>query len=333
MRNKFNHIAVLLILIIVSCNTIDTGLIYEQNEKVVDDFISTIPDLIEEPPLLNPHYLEADDQIIKNIINKLPYIQPTYNNYKKYCSGFSGDEVLPSKMQGQIELGFGLKKSSDVFYGGYGSYYIDILHDETDVLFLDILLSYSQQDQLFIKTYVLDKLNFKISVPDETSLRYQKKYSENIKNFQRQSPLRIDFDSISFVQYSTNEQEMYKLLSNPLSLFSYDCRNLWCGEYMAKPFESSGRVASDSLAQMKSYELLEKSLFSSNPVGRIYALEKLQNLIEADIVEVADSIATFMDTISNLNLTIGLCEWCPIKRGSGPLTYKELISRLDEHSN
>ena len=307
----------------MSCDNIDKKSIHDENLKVINKFIANNPEIIDSKEPLNHEYLDTDIEIIEKIINKIPYLKPTISEFEKYCPGFEGWEYPPPQQMGQIDLGFGLTKSSDVFYGGYGSFYLEIVHYKNNILYLELLMSFTSQNQLFIKENIINKIDFPIMCYDDNSIIYKKSFEENISNF------KILINEDLSKDYSEKEIEMYKQLTNPTKWHFYDCGNRGCGCGGGEPYTDKGRIAVDSLSKMKSYDLIEKAVYCPNPVGRIYALEKLEKLERNQKIEIEDSTKLIIDSIKNLDIKIDLCNWCPIESYLGQFSYKEVKLKLD----
>jgi hypothetical protein len=230
---------------------------------------------------------------------------------------------------GQVDLGFGLSKSSDTFHGGYGSFYLEIVHYKNNILYLELLLDFSSQNQFFIKVKIIDNIHFPIECADDYSLIFKKSFVKNITDFQIESSFTLSLIENVTKNHTPNEIEMFEQLTNPTKWYLYDCGNSLCGCGGGASYMDRGRIAIDSLFKMKSYDLIEMAVFSANPVGRIYAMEKLEELERNQKIAIADSTKLIIDSIKHLDVKIDLCNWCPFESYLGQFSYKEVKLKLD----
>lgn len=324
---KINRIYILLI-ILFSCSNVEKEKIVDENIIEIDRFIANNPGLETDLDPIDSGFLRKDLEVIKKM-NEISDLKPTVNKFGKYCPGVKGIKYTPPNLDPPKDIGFGLTKSSCQFGGGYGTFFFEIVYYKNDILYFELLIAFISKNQIFIKENIIDHIYFPITCYDDNSIMYKKSFNRNILNFQNQSKFIISINENISEKYTADEIEMYEQLTNLSIMLFYDCGKRNCGQNRGRPFLGRGRIAIDSLSKMQSYELIEKAIYSLNPIGRIYALEELEKLDKENKLEIADSTKTMIDLIKSLDTRIDLCDWCMIENYTGNFTYSDIRMKLD----
>jgi len=322
-------ILIILLISLLGCNEAKRKAIISSNTLLLEKFIENNEDSKYGDEYINPNYVSNDISIINEAINKIADLEPKLSEFAKYCPGFEGWEFLPARQMGQINLGFDLKKSSDAFYGGYGSFYVDIIHFNDDIISVNITLSFSSQNQKFIKENIIKNITFPVKPYENGKLRFTKFYDKNLRKYQNETGYPVTIRNETSDDISSDENIMFNNLTNPNKWHSYDCNNYSCGCAGGVAARDDGRMSVDGLSKMKSYNLIEKAVFSANPVGRIYALEKLEGLEKVGKIVISDSTKQFIEKIKESDVPIDVCNYCPIRSYSGEYSYKNVKQKLD----
>ncbi len=322
-------ISVIFLISLSGCNDAEKRAVISSNILLLEKFIENNEDKKYGDDYINTNYVSNDISIINEVINKIAVLEPKLSEFAKYCPGFEGWEFLPARQMGQINLGFDLKKSNDAFYGGYGSFYVNIIHFKDDIISVDITLSFSSQNQTFIKENIIENITFPVTPYENGKLEFTKFFEKNLRKYQNETGYPITIWNEDSDDISSNENVMFNHLTNPNNWHSYDCNNYSCGCAGGVAARDDGRMSVDGLSKMKSYNLIEKAVFSANPVGRIYALEKLEGLEKVGKIVISDSTKQFIEKIKESEVPIDVCNYCPIRSYLGEYSYKDVKQKLD----
>jgi len=200
-------------------------------------------ELRESEKPVNNGYVKDDLEILKELVNKIPKLAPNYDEFAKLLPGFQGKEYHLPEQSGGVDLGFDLTVSSDIYYGGYGHFYISILHYKQDILLVNISMRFTSKGHEFIRDEIVDHIDFPIQC-SSYGVHYTRTFDQNIKKHQDQNvfPLRLKPTSDN---YSDKELANYEILSNPTHFLHW---GRVCG-YGGQP--TIGKTTIDSLIKME----------------------------------------------------------------------------------
>lgn len=286
-----------------------------QNLETIEKYITSQKDSNgKEDEIIKSSYIAEDVLIINEILNKVSERKPFLDEFIKTSDDDGNEEDSGS------DVGFNLKIANTVLYGGYGNFYISILHYKSDVLYMKIDISFTSQDHEFIKEYIIKHISFPI-ICTENGISYLKMFQENYKKYREEK---------SFPLYLTNDvsnipaayQENYQLLVDPSNLLSWGS---YCGD---GPGKTLAKIAIDHLTDNKQFKLVENILYSSNVVGRVYALQALEKWNANGEYILTENAKSTIKEIKALDIKFYVCDFgCVVQE----MNFRELskIRRVD----
>jgi hypothetical protein len=322
MRKMTRLLLIILTIILTSCsgvdheNSIDKSIV-DLNRKVLQSYIDKHQGEIKESKKpISQDYLKDDLKILTLLVNKIPKLKPDYNEFSKYLPGFLGSEYHLPEQCGDVDVGFDLTVSSDIFYGGYGVFEISILHYKLDILLVNINMYFTSQGHEFIRDEIVDHIDFPIKC-SSSGVYYTQTFDVNIKKYQAQNifPIRLKPTS---ADYSEKELAYYETLSNPTKFLQWGSV---CG-YAGRP--TLGKTIIDSLTKSDNYKLVEDILYSPSVVGRIYALQALESWDWKGEYRLTEQTKKTIQKIKELEIPFSVCDGGCIMES---MTYKQLAER------
>jgi len=213
----------------------------------------------DKNPDPKPEWVKTDLTRFEEMANPIVDLKPTITEYLKiYPDLQTGKGNTSSKT---IELLDNLKLISHDFYGGYTNFNLKILTYNDLIIYsrLDIEIVENVFENIYIK---------EITVPltcSGANMEYYKVHYKNLAEYTNKYPnftLEIDIN-----KYAPNELNAYYNMNQVENNFG----PFQVGDDYA--FLANGFVK--PLLEQKKYAVLEKLLFSVNPVGRIYSYTAL----------------------------------------------------------
>lgn len=277
------------------------------NKQVIQSFIDNHPVIKkpnEEP--VNTYYVSKDADIIKSKVNKLASLGSGLREYI---------DLLPEAGAGGEDVGFNLSLIRTVYYGGYGNFRINILHFKDRILCVNIDMQFTGRSLEFIRDEIIQHINFPITC-SEYGISNSRTFEKEIEKYRDETgyPLRFQPENDN---YSKKDIEDYNILTSPTSPLMWGRK---CGYANRPPL---GRKEMDNLVNSKKYKLVEEILYSSNVVGRIYALQALEEWDSKGEYQLTQKAKNFIQKVKDLDVKFEVCDsGCSIVFQS----YKELIS-------
>lgn len=309
------HLSIIWTILASSCLTFNQEpmpdkIVILANKKILQAYIDSHPDLKKPTIPATTYFVSKDIQILKDIINNIPKLGSDFDEYVKILPG------LEVKNNDGFDAGFGLSVASDIMYGDYGNFKLDVLHCQKSVLCVTINMQFSGKGHEFIRDEIIEHVGFPIEC-SASGIFYSNKFANNIKQYQEENtPLRFKPTQNT---YTKQELEYYSILSNPTASLMWGRK---CGYSNAPPH---GRIEMDKLVDAKKYNLVEDILYSPNVVGRIYALQALESWDSQKEYRLTPQTKQFIEKIKNLETEFEVCDGgCMFVK----MTYKKLeISR------
>lgn len=293
-------IVILLFIVFISCSSEKEKMIQQNLESLKNCilFEETTTNKFEETT--NEDYVADDIKIIKDFINKIPKIGPSY---KEYLNPFTleNKEFFLFDIDYESDIGFNLKTLNNQYSGGYGNYYISILYYNSEVLKLNININFTSKSHRFIKDHIIQYIDFPVECYSD-GIRYTVIFEKNINKYisENSFPLRLP------INYSTipiEYVESYKILIEPSINLSW---GNYCGDGGQK---TTAKIAIDNLTKNKQFKLVEDILYSSNVVGRIYALQSLEKWNANGEYKLSESAKSTIKKIKALDIEFYVCDF------------------------
>ena len=215
-------------------------------------------DKLDKPIHLD--WVQIDKNIIKNKLNKLPAIGSTISEIKK---------LLPHYLDGKCncqsitqDLGYGLKSTQHIIYGGYGSCNVDVIYFGDNVMKLRLTIGNHKE---IIEKYLLDVIQLPFDCLNG-QISYEKTYSENVKKY-----LKVLGD-LFIESADTNSRRRHAI-----NYFT----DVMTGGTFTKPYYITFGLGSETFNNLryfivnKDYAALESILFSPSPTSRLFAARTL----------------------------------------------------------
>lgn len=316
-------ISMLLVLMATGCFTnvndhnVDKAIV-DANRLTLQSYIDKNPEIIKRS--VNERevpYLSDDLEILQNLINKIPAIEPKYDEFAKVLPGFQGrDYHLPEK-SGSTNTGFELQVSNDIYYGGAGNFLISILHHNNEVLFVNINMYFGYHLHDYIRDKMVEYIGFPIKC-HSYGVYYSRIFQENVDKYNSKNifPLRLKPTS---EKYSSEDLAYYETLSNPANSLSWGYS---CG---VSGGPTKGAIAIDSLVQAGHYELIEDILYSANIVGRVYAMQALSRANKDGLWSLSEQTKQVLSQVRELNVPYRICDSGCV---SDMMSYKEWLASV-----
>ncbi|WP_299436497.1 hypothetical protein [uncultured Maribacter sp.] len=247
--------SILMFLLLCSCNGQN---VYELNKAELENCHTCRPK--DKNPNPNPEWVKTDLIRFKEMVNPIADLKPTLTEYlKTYPDLLTGNRNTSSRT---IELLDNLKLISHNFYGGYTNFNLKTL------TYNDLII-YSRLDTE-VEENVFENIYLKeITIPltcSGANMEYFKIHEKNLAEYQKTYPnftLEIDLN-----KYTPDELNTYYNLNE----VEYNFGAFQVDEDY--PHLANGFVK--TLLEQKKYEVLEKLLYGTNPVGRVYAYTALK---------------------------------------------------------
>lgn len=273
-------IITILFLTLNSCNG---QTIYELNKAELEHCHTCRPKKENSNP--NQDWVQTDLNRYREMVNPISELKPVISEYLTvYPSLLTGKGNASSKT---IELLEDLKLISHDFYGGYTSFNLKLLTYNDLIIYSR--LNTEVEENVFENIYLKE-----ITIPLTCSgadMEYFKIHNKNLAEYKRKYPnftLEIDIN-----KYTTDELNAYYNLNEVEYNF---------GAYQVDddyPHLANGFVK--TLLEQKKYEVLEKLIFGTNPVGRIYSFTALRIAIN-DGYKPNDAIIEQMEKVKENGL-------------------------------
>lgn len=273
----------ILTILFLTFNSCDGQTIYELNKAELEHCHICRPK--KKNPNPNQDWVQTDLNRYREMVNPISELEPVISEYLTvYPSLLSGKGNASSKT---IELLDDLKLISHNFYGGYTSFNLKLLTYNDLIIYSR--LSTEVEENVFENIYLKE-----ITIPLTCSgadMEYFKIHNKNLEEYKRKYPnftLEIDIN-----KYTTDELNAYYNLNEVEYNF---------GAYQVDddyPHLANGFIK--TLLEQKKYELLEKLLFGTNPVGRIYSFSAL-NIAMNDGYKPSNEIINQMEKVKENGL-------------------------------
>ncbi|MCP4054692.1 MAG: hypothetical protein GY739_16900 [Mesoflavibacter sp.] len=273
-------ILTILFLTLNSCNGQTT---YELNKAELEHCHTCRPKKENSNP--NQDWVQTDLNRYREMVNPISELKPIISEYLTiYPSLLTGKGNASSKT---IELLDDLKLISHDFYGGYTSFNLKLLTYNDLIIYSR--LNTEVEENVFENIYLKE-----ITIPLTCSgadMEYFKIHDKNLEEYKRKYPnftLEIDIN-----RYTTDELNAYYNLNEVEYNF---------GAYQVDddyPHLANGFIK--TLLEQQKYEVLEKLLFGTNPVGRIYSYSAL-NIAINDGYKPSNEIINQMEKVKENGL-------------------------------
>ena len=248
-------ILTILFLTINSCNG---QTIYELNKAELEHCHTCRPKKENSNP--NQDWIQTDLNRYREMVNPISELKPIISEYLTvYPSLLTGKGNTSSKT---IELLDDLKLISHDFYGGYTSFNLKLLTYNDLIIYSRL---YTEVEENVFENIYLKEIRIPLTCSG-ADMEYFKIHKKNLAEYQKTYPnftLEIDIN-----KYTTDELNAYYNLNEVEYNF---------GAYQVDddyPHLANGFIK--TLLEQKKYEVLEKLLFGTNPVGRIYSFSALK---------------------------------------------------------
>lgn len=213
---------------------------------------------LEKPIHLD--WVQIDEDIIKNKINKLPAIGSTLTEIQK---------LLPQFLDGNCncltsthDLGYGLKSTQHTIYGGYGSCQVDAIYFGNNVIKLRLTIENHRE---IIEKYLFDVIRLPFDCLNG-QISFEKTYSENVNKYLK------DSGQLFIESADTNDRRRHAI--------NYFTDVMTDGTFI-KPYYIASGLGSETFDNLryfivnKDYTALESILFSPSPTSRLFAARTL----------------------------------------------------------
>ena len=231
---------------------------YELNKAELENCHTCRPK--DKNPNPNPEWVKTDLIRFKEMVNPIADLKPTLTEYlKTYPDLLTGKGNTSSRT---IELLDNLKLISHDFYGGYTNFNLKILTYNDLIIYsrLDTEVEENVFENIYLKEIIIPL------TCSGVNMEYFKIHEKNLAEYQKTYPnftLKIDLN-----KYTPDELNAYYNLNE----VEYNFGAFQVDEDY--PHLANGFVK--TLLEQKKYEVLEKLLYGTNPVGRIYAYTALK---------------------------------------------------------
>ena len=273
----------ILTILFLTFNSCDGQTIYELNKVELENCHTCRPK--KKNPSPNQDWVQTDLKRYREMVNPISELEPVISEYLTvYPSLLTGKGNASSKT---IELLDDLKLISHDFYGGYTSFNLKLLTYNDLIIYSR--LNTEVEENVFENIYLKE-----ITIPLTCSgadMEYFKIHDKNLEEYKRKYPnftLEIDIN-----RYTTDELNAYYNLNEVEYNF---------GAYQVDddyPHLANGFIK--TLLEQKKYEVLEKLLFGTNPVGRIYSYSAL-NIAIKDGYKANNEIISQMEKVKENGL-------------------------------
>ncbi|MBW1296377.1 hypothetical protein [Aquimarina litoralis] len=233
----------------------------------------------------NQDWVQTDLNRYREMVNPILELKPVISEYLTiYPSLLTGKGNTSSKT---IELLDDLKLISHDFYGGYTSFNLKLLTYNDLIIYSR--LNTEVEENVFENIYLKE-----ITIPLTCSgadMEYFKIHNKNLTKYKRKYPnftLEIDIN-----KYTTDELNAYYNLNEVE--YNFDAYQV-DDDY---PHLANGFIK--TLLEQQKYEVLEKLLFGTNPVGRIYSYSAL-NIAINDGYKPSNEIINQMEKVKENGL-------------------------------
>lgn len=273
-------ILTILFLTINSCNG---QTIYELNKAELEHCHTCRPKKENSNP--NQDWIQTDLNRYREMVNPISELKPIISEYLTvYPSLLTGKGNTSSKT---IELLDDLKLISHDFYGGYTSFNLKLLTYNDLIIYSRL---YTEVEENVFENIYLKEIRIPLTCSG-ADMEYFKIHKKNLAEYQKTYPnftLEIDIN-----KYTTDELNAYYNLNEVEYNF---------GAYQVDddyPHLANGFIK--TLLEQKKYEVLEKLLFGTNPVGRIYSFSAL-NIAMNDGYKPSNEIINQMEKVKESGL-------------------------------
>ena len=257
---NFDHTMKILILTILflTLNSCNGQTIYELNKAELENCHTCRPK--NKNTNRNQDWVQTDLNRYREMVNPISDLKPLISEYLN---------VYPSLLNGKgntssnsIDLLDDLKLISHKFYGGYTNFNLKILTYNDLIIYSRL---YTEVEENVFENIYLKEITIRLTCSG-ANMEYFKIHEKNLAEYQKTYPnftLKIDLD-----QHTHEELNAYYNLSE----VEYNFGAFQVDEDY--PHLANGFVK--TLLEQKKYEVFEKILFGTNPVGRIYSYTALK---------------------------------------------------------
>ncbi|AWH84259.1 hypothetical protein HYN59_03635 [Flavobacterium album] len=239
--------------------------IYKTNLQTLDNCISCRP----KEKVTNPvaEWMDKDIQHIHEMLNKAQGLLPTMDNYLKiFPSLLSANGNVSTE---RVLLPDQLEYIKHEVYGGYVSIYINVLVFEGGILYSEI--SIDADNDIFRDHYLKE-----ITVPLQCSgnmMQWSRIYDDNVLLYRKEHPHFLWELEINR-RYEPRELTIFYNMNTPQYLSKN--RDIY---HVDGDYAHFAELNLKYLLEKKKYGVIEKLLFSVNPIGRMYACAALDSAI------------------------------------------------------
>lgn len=248
----------ILSILFLTLNSCNGQTIYELNKAELENCHTCRPKNKNTNP--NQDWVQTDLNRYREMVNPISDLKPLISEYLN---------VYPSLLNGKgntssnsIDLLDDLKLISHKFYGGYTNFNLKILTYNDLIIYSRL---YTEVEENVFENIYLKEITIRLTCSG-ANMEYFKIHEKNLAEYQKTYPnftLKIDLD-----QHTHEELNAYYNLSE----VEYNFGAFQVDEDY--PHLANGFVK--TLLEQKKYEVFEKILFGTNPVGRIYSYTALK---------------------------------------------------------
>lgn len=242
----------------MTLNSCNGQTIYELNKAELENCHTCRPK--NKNTNRNQDWVQTDLNRYREMVNPISDLKPLISEYLN---------VYPSLLNGKgntssnsIDLLDDLKLISHKFYGGYTNFNLKILTYNDLIIYSRL---YTEVEENVFENIYLKEITIRLTCSG-ANMEYFKIHEKNLAEYQKTYPnftLKIDLD-----QHTHEELNAYYNLSE----VEYNFGAFQVDEDY--PHLANGFVK--TLLEQKKYEVFEKILFGTNPVGRIYSYTALK---------------------------------------------------------
>ena len=248
----------ILTILFLTLNSCNGQTIYELNKAELENCHTCRPK--NKNTNRNQDWVQTDLNRYREMVNPISDLKPLISEYLN---------VYPSLLNGKgntssnsIDLLDDLKLISHKFYGGYTNFNLKILTYNDLIIYSRL---YTEVEENVFENIYLKEITIRLTCSG-ANMEYFKIHEKNLAEYQKTYPnftLKIDLD-----QHTHEELNAYYNLSE----VEYNFGAFQVDEDY--PHLANGFVK--TLLEQKKYEVFEKILFGTNPVGRIYSYTALK---------------------------------------------------------